>query len=312
MARTRALTTAKGPSLTSTEQTAPPLRRSMRSTRATQPIYDDASDEIEPVAISKKQANKKKKTPTQPKSIIPHQSPPAPRYNTRSKQVQPSESSEEVTPDGEEGVEMLPIWPRYKDDLPNAFNGEVDPSLDFISKAPVEIIDNILSFLVLDHDPERGVKMREGNSKSHCHVLISMSAMSQLFYHATEGFAHKFLTMNHEALSVPYYVHYWRNNPELLQRVMANTEQHEKAREERESRLRRSSRIATQPKEEPREVHRIKLCRTLQSKCAVCLEHAYTPGKFANAVSICSLCESSVNGPFMVCQPRSLVAEPDR
>lgn len=311
MARTRALATAKGPS-PSTEQTTPPPRRSMRSTRATQPIYDNAPDEIEPVAIPKKQANKKKKTPTQPKEIVSAQSPPAPRYNTRSKQVQSSESIDEVTSNDEEGVEELPTWPRYKDDLPNAFNGDVDPSLDFISKAPVEIIDNILSFLVLDHDPERGVKMREGNSKSHCHVLISMSAMSQLFYHATEGFAHKFLTMNHEVLSAPYYVHYWRDNPEQLQRAMANMEQHEKAREERESRLRRSSRIANQPKEEPREVHRMKLCRTLQSRCAVCLKHAYTPGKFANAVSICSLCESSVNGPFMVCQPCSLAAESDR
>ena len=285
----------------------------MRSTRASQPIYDGASDEeVEPIAIPKKQSNKKKQTPTQPKKIVSDQSPQAPRYNTRSKQVQSSETSEEITPSDEEGVEELPTWPRYKDDLPNAFNGDVDPSLDFISKAPVEIIDNILSFLILDHDPERGVKMREGNHKSHCHVLISMSAMSQLFYHATEGFAHKFLTMNHKALSVPYYVHYWRGNPELLQRVMANAEEHEKVMEERESRRRRSSRIANQPKEEPREVYRIKLCRTLQSKCAVCLKHADTPGKFANAVSICSDCESSVNGPFMVCHPCSLAAELDR
>ena len=295
----------------STEQTAPPLRRSMRSTRATQPIYDDASDEIERVAVPKKEA-KKKKTPTQPKEFVSDQSPPAPRYNTRFKQVQSSKASEVVMSDDEEEAEELPTWPRYKDDLPNAFNGEVDPSLDFISKAPVEIIDKILSFLVLDHDPERGVKMREGNSKGHCHVLISMSAMSQLFYHATEGFAHKFLTMNQEALSVPSYAHYWRDDPEVLQRITANMEEYEKAREERESRLRRSTRIANQPKEEPRKVHRIKLCRTLQSKCAICLKHAYTSGKFANAVSICSLCESSVNGPFMVCQPCSLVAEPDR
>ncbi|GAB7326160.1 hypothetical protein MBLNU13_g10166t1 [Cladosporium sp. NU13] len=271
----------------------------MRSTRASQPIYDDASDGIEPIAMPKKQASRKKQTPTQPKEIVSDHSPPAPRYNIRSRQIRSPESSEEVTSDDEEGAEELPSWPRYKDDLPNAFNGDVDPSLDFISKAPVEIIDNILSFLVLDHDPERGVKMREGNSKGHYHVLISMSAMSQLFYHATEAFAHKFLTMNQEALSVPSYAHYWRDDPEVLQRITANMEEYERARGERERRLRRSSRIANQPKEEPREVHRIKLCRTLQSKCAICMKHAYTPGKFANAVSICSVCESSVNGTFM-------------
>lgn len=276
----------------------------MRSTRA--PIYHDASDETEPIAIPTKQANRKK-TSTHTTEVVSDQSPPPPRYNTRSKQAQPSESKEVVMSDDEEGVEELTTWPRYKDDLPNAFNGEVDPSLDFISKTPVEIIDNILSFLILDHDPERGVKMKEGRYKRP-HVLISMSAMSHLFYHATEGFAHKFLTMNHEVLFAPYYVHYWRDNPEQLQRAMANTEQHEKARQERESRLRRSARIANQPKEDSREAHRITLCRTLQSKCAVCLKHAYTPGKFANAVSICEECERDVNGPFVVCRSHSIAA----
>lgn len=289
---------AKGPS---TEQTASPLSRSTRSTRASQPIYDDGSDDVEPTAMPKKRTNKKERTSTQSKEVISNQSPPAPRYNTRSQQVQSSKSSDGVLSGNEEDVEELQTWPRYKDDLPNAFNGEVDPSQDFISKTPVEIIDHILSFLVLDHDPERGVKMKEANYNRRPHVLVSMSAMSHLFYHATEGFAHKFLTMNQEALSVPYYVHYCRNDPEMLQRVMANMEEHKKAAEERKSRLRRSARIADQPQEEPREVHRIRLCRILQSKCAVCLKYADTPGKFANAVSVCKDCDSSINGPFMVC-----------
>jgi hypothetical protein len=303
MARTRALATANGPS---TEQTALSLRRSVRSTRASQPIYDDASDEIESTAIPKRLANRKKKTPAQPQEVTSDQSPPAPRYNTRSKQVQSSESGEVALSDDEEGVEELPTWPRYKDDLPNAFNGEVDPSQDFISKTPVEIIDHILSFLVLDHDPERGVKMKESSYKRRPHALISMSAMSHLFYHTTEGFAHKFLIMNQEALSVPYYVHYCRKTPEMLQRITANMEEHKKATEERKSRLRRSARIAGQPQEEPRAVHRIRLLRRLQSNCAVCLKYADTPGKFANAVSICKDCESSTNGSNLVRQLRSI------
>lgn len=305
MAHTRALATAKGPS---TEQTAPPLRRSMRSTHTSQPIYNDASVETEPIAIPKRLANKKKITPMHPQELVSDLSPPAPRYNTRSKQVRSSEFSEVFASDDEEGAEELPMWPRYKDDLPNAFNGEVDPSQDFISKTPVEIIDHILSFLLLDHDPERGVKMKEGNYKWRPHALISMSAMSHLFYHATEGFAHRFLTMNQGALSVPSYVHYWRNNPELLQRITANMEELDKAREERKSRLRRSSRIANQPQEEPRKVHRIELCRVLQRKCAVCLNCADTPGKFANAVSICKDCEKDVHGEFVVCQSHSSAA----
>jgi hypothetical protein len=287
---------AKGPS---TEQTAPP-RRSMRSIRASQPIYDDGLDDIELIAMPEKRANKKTKMPEQPKEAIPDQSPPAPRYNTRSQQVQSSKPGDDVLSGDEEGVEELQTWPRYKDDLPNAFNGEVDPSQDFISKTPVEVMDNILEFLVLDHDPELGVKMKESNYKRRPHALVSMSAMSHLFYHAAEGFAHRFLTMNQEKLSVPSYVHWWRNNPELLQRVTANMEQNEKVREERNSRLRRSSRIANQPQEEPRKVHRMELCRALQRKCAVCLDFADTPGKFANAVSICKECEEAVNGEFVV------------
>lgn len=298
MARTRTPAMAKGPS---TEQTAPPPRRSMRSTRASQPNYNDGSDDIDPTAIPKKRANKRTKTPTQPKESIPDQSPPAPRYNTRSQQVQSSKSDEGALFDDEESAEELQTWPRYKDDLPNAFNGEVDSSQDFISKTPVEIIDNILEFLILDHDPELGVKMKESNFKHRPHVLISMSTMSRLFYHAIEGFAHKFLTMNQEKLSVPSYIHWWRNNPELLQRVTANMEQNDKAREERNSRLRRSTRIGNQPQEEPRKIHRIELCRALQRKCAVCLDFADTPGKFANAVSICKECEEDVNGEFVVC-----------
>lgn len=282
----------------------------MRSTRASQPIYDDASDVTESITIPKSLAKKEKKKPaTQPQEITSKESPPAPRYYTRSKQVQVSESSEVAMSDDGEDVEELPTWPRFKDDLPNAFNGEVDPSQDFISKTPVEIIDHILSFLILDHDPERGVKMKEGNHKRRPHALISMSAMSHLFYHATEGFAHKFLTMNQEALSIPYYVHYCRNDPEMLRRMMANREEYDKAEEQRKSHLRRSSRIANLPQAEPREVYRVKLWRTLQSKCAVCLKYADTPGKLANAVSICKECESSVNGPFMVCHSCPFAAE---
>jgi len=302
MARKRAPTTAKGPTLAFNAQKAPPLRRSMRSARSTQPIHDDADDEDGSIVVPKKLAKNKKTTSTQPQQVISDHSPSGPRYNTRSKQAQSSASDESVPSNDEEGVEELPIWPRYKDDLPNAFNGEVDPSQDFISNIPVEIIDNILSFVLLDHDPERGVKMKESNYKPRPHAIISMAAMSQLFYHATEGFAHKFLMKNRETLSTPRYFRYLPKDPELVQSITAHVEAADKAKKERDSRLRRSTRLANQPQLEPRKVYRVKLCRELRYVCAICLKFAEAPGKLANAVSICSSCESSINGPFMVCQ----------
>lgn len=288
MARTRRPATAKGPSQMPTVQTATPLRRSIRSTRALQPLYGDASDD-ESKVVPEKPAKGTKKLPPQPQEVRTEQSPPSPRYNTRSKQVQSSEESQAALSDeDEEGVEELPVWPRYKDDLPNAFNGKVDPSQDFISKAPVEIIDNILSFLILDHDPDRGVKMKEGNYKARPHVLISMSAMSKLFYHAVEGFAQRFYTNPH--------------NPKHYQAFRKQIQEREKAAEERVSKQRRSSRLASQPKPETVKIYRTELLRTFQNRCAICLNHCWTVGKFANTVSICNDCESSVNGRIMVCQ----------
>lgn len=293
MARTRARTPAKGPSETPTVHTAPPLRRSIRSTRASQPTHDDASDEDESFEAPKKMTSKNKHSPTQPQAVTPDQSPPAPRYNTRSKQVQSSEPSKDAG--DEESVEGLPLWPRYKDDLPNAFNGEVDPSLDFISKAPVEIIDNILSFLILDHEPELEVQKKQGNYKTRPHVLVSMSAMSRLFYHATEGFAHKFLKKNKKAISAPWFACFKISNPELYQSLL-------KQKKEAITHQRRSPRLASKSQLEPHKVCRTELLQALQSKCAICLDRAYAKGKFANLVALCAGCEQSVSGPCLVCQ----------
>jgi hypothetical protein len=61
---------------------------------------------------------------------------PSPSYNTRFKQAQISEATQDAASDDED-VEEIPRedeYPLYKDDLPNAFNGAVELSLDFISK----------------------------------------------------------------------------------------------------------------------------------------------------------------------------------
>jgi hypothetical protein len=304
MARTRAAKSAKEPPQTPTVQTASPPRRSTRKTRTTQPIHDIASDEDDSTVNPKKPKTTKatKKTPSHLQEATADHSPPGPRYNTRSKHVQSCEPTKDVLSGDEDDVEELPIWPRYKDDLWNAFNGYVDPSQDFISKAPVEIIDNILSFLVLDHDPDRGVKMKETIYDRRPHALISMSAMSRLFYNATEGFARRFLTQNKDALEAPYMGTYYRTHPEEYKAVLERREDFQKAREEKISKLRRSSRLAEQPQPEVLTIYRKELWRKLQTRCAVCFDHVDRRGKFANSVSVCSGCDDTMNGSLAVNQ----------
>ena len=203
MARKRAIAPLKKTAMATTQKkqtasaaAAPTPRRSTRSTRGTasqRPIYtepDSSDDEDHQPPATKGKA----KVSAQPEQDEPTEGSPVPRYNTRLKQAQLSEQSQDA-----DDVEEIPRdddYPLYKDDLPNAFNGTVDPSLDFISKAPNEVIDNILSYLVLDHDPDRGVKIKAGTYKPVSHVLLSMAAMSRLFYHATEGFARRYRTKN--------------------------------------------------------------------------------------------------------------------
>lgn len=303
MARKRAHSSASDEPQTPAVQTAPPLRRSTRSTRANEPVRDATTDGKKSKVTPKPHKKAKTTTKTPSHETAAEQSPQSPRYHTRSKQVQSLEADSDVACGEDEGddVEELPTWPRYKDDLPNAFNGEVDPSQDFISKAPVEIIDNILSFLLLDHDPERGVKTKEQRVYRRPHALISMSAMSHLFYHATESFAYRFLMKNKEVLSLSYVGEHARAHPEHFQTYLEREEIVERFREERASKIRRSSRLAGKPQPEVAKVHRTELVRVLQSRCAVCLCWNWNAGKLANAVSMCSKCDISINGPLRVC-----------
>jgi len=226
----------------------------------------------------------------QPEEEIPLGGPPAPRYNTRYKQARLSEQFQDT--DDVEEIPREDLYPLYKDDLPNAFNGAVDPSKDFISKAPNEVIDNILSYLVLDHDPDRGVAMKAGTYKPVPHVLLSLAAMSTLFYHATEGFTRRYLTKHKLGPFKPATD--WSHHPG----VMA----HLKIVEERERNKRRSSRIANNPKPETHEFYRKTLWDELRSHCAMCHQQCWRPGKLANKVSVCEKCEQITFGWIMVCR----------
>jgi hypothetical protein len=301
MARKRAIAPLKKTAMTpqqsnpaaSAEET-PTQRYSTRSTRGTAaqtPVYtepESSDDEDYQPATTKKKA----KTSAQPEQDQPTEGPPETRYNTRYKQAQLSEQSQ-----GADDVEEIPRgdeYPLYKDDLPNAFNGAVDPSLDFISKAPNEVIDNILSYLVLDHQPDRGVKMKAGTYKLVPHVLLSMAAMSRYFYHATEGFARRYRTRN--KLDLPEPGIYWPQQPEVFARLMGFREKEL----DKERNKRRSVRIANTVKPETHEVYRKKLCDQSKVHCVVCHLPGWRPGKLANQVTVCEGCERSVFGTIMV------------
>jgi hypothetical protein len=308
MARKRAITPLKKTAMATAQkkQTAsaaavPNPRRSTRGTATQPPIYaepDASDDEDNQLATTKKKA----KTPAQSEQDQSTEGPPAPRYNTRLKQAQLSEQSLDAALD-DDNVEEIPRvddYPLYKDDLPNAFNGTVDQSLDFISRAPTEVIDNILSYLVLDHDPDRGVKIKAGTYKPVPHVLLSMAAMSRLFYHSTEGFARRYRTKNklpqRPAID-------WSPWPTVAaQMKLREEEEHEK-----EHNRRRSVRIANIPRPETHDFHRRKLWCDLTSHCAICLESGWRPGELANHVTVCETCERSVFGEIMVRRPPCVV-----
>lgn len=322
MARKRAASLSEGTTtkrIKTTDDPTPPLRRSTRIKQAkaivgTQDALSDASDG-EDLPAESARGKTKARTPanvaTVPQkatskgtSVKDEPSKSAKgkmRAHTPAKRIKktPDDSQKVKNEDptsmadsDNENVEELPAapqWPRYKDDLPNAFNGDVDPEKDFISKAPVEIIDSIIWYLQLDHDPDQGVKAKEKSSKPHTHVLMSMAAMSRLFYHATESFARRFLKKNEKTLNPRIG---WENEKWYQDSV--------KAQKERDDRRRRSARLAAVPQPKIVEIYRKELCDRFQWRCAICLKCAYSSCKFSNAVNLCMSCEQDIHGPTMV------------
>jgi hypothetical protein len=281
----------------------PTPRHSSRPTRGTaaqRPVYTEPelSDDEDHQPVPKKR-KAEAYVYHQPEEEIPLGGPPAPRYNTRYKQAQLSEQSQDA--DDVEEVPREYLYPLYKDDLPNAFNGAVDPSKDLFSKAPNEVIDNILSYLVLDHEPDRGVKVKAGTYKPVPHVLISMAAMSRLLYHATEGFARRYRTKN--KLDLPEPGVYWPQHPEILESL----KDHRERQEEKERNKRRSVRVTNIIKSETHEVYRKALCDKMKHWCAVCHLPGGRVGRLANQVSVCEGCERSVFGIIMVSAVASAV-----
>lgn len=250
------------------------------STNTTQAIASMVHKRSKPAS-----KGKMKKSRSSTKATKEAESPPPPRPNTRS-QAKALQQLHEAAPPDDEDVEEIPPtggWPKYKDDLPNAFNGEIDRSKDYISKLPVEIIDKITSCLLLDHDPDRAIKHKEGNDHQiQPHVLLSMAAMSRVFYYATEDFARRLSLTD------------WRLSSFGLCRRVSNAQKE----------VRRSERIASIPQPAHHEVYRLELVRKFQDySCVFCLAWCTERGKLANGVCICSSCEKKEFGSTLVSLP---------
>ncbi|KAK5701552.1 hypothetical protein LTR97_004367 [Elasticomyces elasticus] len=162
--------------------------------------------------------------------------------------------------------------PQYKDDKPNAFNTPVHPDKDFISTMPPEVLDNILSYCVLDHDPELAVKKEKTSYIHHHHVLISLAAMSTQLRDCVESFSLRQLTCD------------------TKRTLFKTTAEREAARSERWKPKRRSKRIAAKPQIDTR-VYRKEFLAYLQFHCYKCNTWTYNTAVMCNGVACCKSCE---------------------
>jgi len=125
----------------------------------------------------------------------------------------------------------------------------VDEKLNFVSKLPSETLDEILSYLILDHDPERGVKIHknEGHSwtyKDPPHILLSLARLFNLLHTHVESFCRRHLAQHKDVYNhVP--------------------------KADKDATCRRSVRLQATPREDTR-CYRVELVRHLQSHCIPC------------------------------------------
>lgn len=101
-------------------------------------------------------------------------------------------------------------FPKFKEDI-NAFS-PLDDGADYISTLPSETLDQVLSYCILDHEPERTVRMQRENAyvDNRPHALLSLAAMSQHFRDHVENFSLRQLTNNKETYR-------FKTNAEILE-----------------------------------------------------------------------------------------------
>lgn len=172
---------------------------------------------------------------------------------------------------------------KYKEDI-NAFSVAVKEDADFISPMPSEVLDQILSYLLLDHDPERAVKKHAVESfkpgenwkpyEDIPHVLLSMAAMSTCFRAHVETFSQRHLTTHAEF--------YRFTTTEQLEAKRNKPRRHS-------DRLKSKGVVAPDPR-----CYRKELVKTMQAYCMGCRCRVIRRHTMYNGVSSCHDCEQSV------------------
>ena len=170
---------------------------------------------------------------------------------------------------------------KYQDDYVKAFEGAVQPEADFISGLPTETIHNIFSHLILDHDPERGVKLATPDLKNKPipHVLISLAAMSRRFHGLVENFSLSHLTRFDHGRA-------FRTNAQRVEDETQRAEKNLKAN----IIPRRSVRLANKLHDttrEPVRVYRMELVKYLRTHCIECNTWCDRRASMANGVGCC-------------------------
>ncbi|KAI7161500.1 hypothetical protein KC349_g2738 [Hortaea werneckii] len=153
---------------------------------------------------------------------------------------------------------------KRKDDL-IAFLPPVEESgKDLISSLPTETFHEILSYLILDHDPDRGLKLealKRRGFKDQPHVFLSLSVLSKHFRNNVESFCLHHLTQFKEIYG--------------FQPAAQMDAEH-----------RRSARLAAKPKKDSR-IFRVLLVKHLQTRCIHCNFYCWTRATMATGVACC-------------------------
>ncbi|OTA38004.1 hypothetical protein BTJ68_02130 [Hortaea werneckii EXF-2000] len=153
---------------------------------------------------------------------------------------------------------------KRKDDLIAFLPPLGEPGRDFISSLPTETFHEILSYLILDHDPDRGLKLealKRRGFKDRPHVFLSLSVLSKHFRAHVESFCLHYLTQFKEICG--------------FQPAVQLHSEH-----------RHSTRFAAKPKKDAR-VFRVLLVKHLQTKCINCNLWCRTRATMATGVACC-------------------------
>ena len=171
----------------------------------------------------------------------------------KDKQQPPRAKHTKITLDPDDEIKddqgMQPVeMPKYKEDV-SAFDGPVEEGKDFISRLPSETLDQILSYCLLDHDPERAVKKKAEGYKyvEQSHVLLSLASMSHHLHDHVEDFSRRHLIRHKD-------IYRFKTNAELV----------------KQKETRRSDRLKAKTVQEDSRVYRMELVRHLQWYCFNC------------------------------------------